>query len=250
MKVLGWIIGIVVLAVVGAGVFIALNSGSLVKQAIEEFGPEFLGTDVSVSEVNLALTEGSAHIKGVNIGNPSGFGGGHLMKLDEIKVVLDAQQISDTLVVMKHVLIDGADVLAIAKGKSTNMQKLMDNLDAAAGTSTGESDASSETGTEMKFIIERFDFSNANASLSSDILGDLQIDIPDIRLKDLGRKSDGATAAELAQQIFKPITAAIGKAAVNQGLDVEGAKQKAEQKAREELGKGLRGLTDQLKKGD
>jgi len=240
MKVIGWIIGIVVLAVIGAGVFIALNSGSLVKQAIEEFGPEFLGTDVSVSEVNLALAEGSAQIMGLNIGNPPGFAGGHLMKLDEIKVVLDAGQISDTLVVMKHVLVDGADVVAVAKGERTNVQKLMDNLDAAAGRSESTSSASSAD--EMKFIIDRFDFTNANASLSSDILGELAMDIPDIHLSNVGRESDGATAADLAQQILKPIVAAISKAAVSQGLDVEGVKQNLEKEAREKLGEGLRGF--------
>ena len=248
MKVLGWIIGIIVLAVVGAGVFIALNSGNPVKQAIEEFGPEFLGTDVSVSEVNLALAEGSAQVKGLNIGNPPGFAGGHLMKLDEIKVVLDTQQISDTLVVMKQVRVDGADIAAVAKGTSTNVQKLMDNLNAAAGDGDGAPAESS--GPEMKFIVERFDFTNANASLSSDILGDLAMDIPDIHLKDIGRKGDGATAAELAQQILKPIAAAISKAAVSQGLDVEGVKQNVEQRAREKLGEGLRSLTDRFKKGD
>lgn len=245
MKVVGWIIGIIVLAVVAAGVFIALNSGNLVKRGIEEFGPEFLGADVSVSEVNLALSEGSAQVKGLNIGNPAGFGGGHLMKLDEIKVVLDPQQISNTLVVMKQVLVDGADIAAVAKGKRTNVQQLMDNLDSAAGSSEGS--ASESAGPEMKFIVDRFDFTNANASLSSDIVGDLAMEIPDIHLKNIGRKTDGATAAELAQQIFKPISAAISKAAVSQGLDVEGVKQNVQQKAREKLTEGLRGF---LKKDD
>jgi len=246
MKVVGWIIGIVVLAIVGAVVFVALNSGNLVKRGIEEFGPDYLGADVRVRDVNLALTEGSAQIKGLHIGNPPGFAGDHLMNLEEIKVVLDTGQISDTLVVMKQVLVDGADLAAVAKGNRTNFQQLMDNLDTAAGGSDRAGTESS--GPEMKFIIDRFDFTNTTASLSSDMLGDLQLDIPDIHLKDIGRKSNGATAAELAQQIFKPISAAITKAAVNQGLDVEGVKQQAEQKVREKLGEGLRGLTDRLKR--
>jgi len=81
---------------------------------------------------------------------------------------------------------------------------------------------SEEGGVTTKFIIDRFNFTNAKASLDSDILGQLELNIPDIRLKDIGRKSNGATAAELAEQILKPITAAISKEAVNQGLDIEG----------------------------
>ena len=118
MKALGWIVGIVLLLVVGVGAYIVLNSGSLVKTAIEELGPDYLGVDVSVGEVNLALSEGSAQVKSLNIGNPRGFGGGNLMKLGEVKVVLDTSQISETLVVMKQVVIDGADVAAVAKANA------------------------------------------------------------------------------------------------------------------------------------
>ncbi len=244
MKALGWIIGIVVLLVAGVVVYVALNSGSLVKRGIEEFGPQYLGVDVSVDEVNLALTEGSAQIKGLHIGNPAGFAGSHLMNLNEIKVILDTNQISDTLVVMKQVVIDGADIAAVAKGKRTNFQALMDNLEAATG-GPGEGTSESTAG-EMKFIIDQFSFTNAKASMNSDVLGALDLEIPDIRLKDIGRKTNGATGVEIAEQIFKPISAAISKEAVNQGLDIDGVKANVQQKVRDKIGSGLKSLTDKL----
>lgn len=246
MKAIGWVVGILVLALIGVGVFVALNSGNLVKSAIEEFGPQYLGVDVGVSEVNLELTEGSAQIKGLRMGNPQGFSGPDMMALDEIKVVLDTSQISETLVVMKEVVIDGAAVTAIAKGQRTNFQQLMDNL--GVSSSSEETAASEADGVTTKFIIDRFNFTNAKASLDSDILGQLELNIPDIRLKDIGRKSNGATAAELAEQILKPITAAISKEAVNQGLDIEGVKANVRGKIEEKIGSGLKGLTDRLKR--
>lgn len=245
MKAIGWIVGIIVLVVVGIGAYVALNSGSLVKSALEEFGPQFLGVDVNVSEVNLELTQGSAQVKGLRLGNPEGYAGDDMMSLDETKVVLDTGAISETLVVMKQVLIDGATVNAIANGQRTNFQQLMDNLDSAAGSA--DSGSSESSGPEMKFIIDRFDFTNAKASLSSDLLGDLSLNIPDIHLEDIGRKSNGATAAEIAQQILKPISAAISSEAVNQGLDIDGVKANVTEKITEKLGSGLKGLTDRLK---
>lgn len=246
MKAIGWIVGILVLALIAVGVFVVLNSGDLVKRGIEEFGPQYLGVDVGVSEVNLELTQGSAQIKGLRMGNPEGFAGPDMMALDEIKLVLDTSQISETLVVIKEVVIDGAAVTAIAKGQRTNFQQLMDNL--GVSSSAEQTTATQEPETATKFIIDRFAFTNAKASLTSDIVGDLQLDIPDIRLQDIGRKSDGATATEVAQQILKPISAAISKAAVNQGLDIEGVKANVREKIEEKIGSGLKGLTDRLKR--
>ncbi len=104
----------------------------------------------------------------------------------------------------------------------------------------------------MRFIVDEFAFTNADVSLDSDILGQMGLNIPDILLQDIGRQSNGATGAQLAQQILEPVTAAVTREAVNQGLDLEGikanARQQVEDKLREELGGGLRSLTDRLKK--
>ena len=248
MKVVGWIVGLVVLVIAGVVAYVAMNSGSLVKTAIEELGPDYLGVDVAVSEVNLALLEGSAQVKGLVIGNPSGFSGPHLMKLDEIKVVLDPDQISESLVVIKEVLIDGAEIAAIAQGQRTNFQQLMDNLESAGGSSASAEETADSAASEMKFIIDRFTFTNAAASLDSDLLGNLQLNMPDIRLSDVGRKSNGATASEIAKQILKPISEALSSEVVKQGLDLDGIQKDAEEKVRKEIDGGLRSLTDRFKK--
>jgi uncharacterized protein involved in outer membrane biogenesis len=250
MKVIAWIVGLLVLLVVGVGAYLVMFSGSIVKDVIEQLGPDYLGTSVSVDAVDLSLTEGSAGIRGLSIGNPAGFEGTHAMRLGEAKVVLDPSQISETLVVIKQVLVDGADVAAVARGQKTNFQKLLDNITASTGGASEET-APSEDGSEMKFIIERFDFTNAKASLESDVLGAMELSIPDIRLTEVGRKTDGVTAVELAEQLLKPISSAITQAAVKEGVDIEGAKQRAREKItekiEEKLPEGLKGLTDKLK---
>ncbi|MEM7097438.1 MAG: hypothetical protein AAF541_04195 [Pseudomonadota bacterium] len=248
MKALLWIVGIVVLLVVGAGAFLVLNSGDLIKTAIEDVGPDHLGADISVGEVNLSLTEGSGAVKQLQLGNPQGFSGSHAMKLNEIRVVLDPENISEQLVVLKEISIDGADLLAIAQGKNTNFQKLMDNITEATGgpSETEDSAATEEAG--AKFIVERFAFTNAKVALDSDVLGKMDLSIPDIRLADVGRKTNGATAAELARELLKPISSAISGAVVSQGLDLDGVKGQVEEKLKEKLGEklggGLKGLLD------
>ena len=97
MKVLGGIVGLIVLLVLGAGVYLFLFSGDLLKSGIEEFGPDFLGADVSVAQVNLDLAGGSAAIRGLEVGNPQGFSGDYAMKLNEIAVTLDPSATTESL---------------------------------------------------------------------------------------------------------------------------------------------------------
>ncbi len=242
MKALAWIIGIVVLLVVGGIAFVALNSGSLIKTVIEELGPDYLGTDVSVSSVDLSLTEGTAAVSGLRVGNPQGFSGADAMQVGEVRVSLDTSQLDNPdLIVMKEVAIDGAKLTAIAQGQRTNFQKILDNLEAASGTTASSPEEPEAAASETRFIVDSFSFTNAEAALSSDVLGDMDLTIPDIRLQGIGRKSNGATAAELAQEILKPISGALSQAAVAQGLDVEGAKEKAIGKVKEKIDEKLPG---------
>ncbi len=244
MKVVGWLFVVIILVVLGAGAYLFLYSGDLVKQGIEEFGPQYLGTDVGVSSVDLDLAGGAGSIKGLEVGNPQGFSGPYAMRLGEIGLALDIEQTTSELVVIKEMRIVGASLVAIAEGRNTNLQKIMENVEAAAGTSeAGPADAG---GSEMKFIVDRFLFTDADVSLKSDILGESSLSIPPIELSGVGRKTNGATAAELAQQLMKPITEAVSRAAVSEGLDLEGVKANAKEKLMDKVRDKVPGV-DKLK---
>ena len=69
------LIGVIVVLVVigGAGVYVFLNAGGIIKQIVEEVGSEATKTKVSLSEVDLSIQSGEAALKGFQMGNPSGF---------------------------------------------------------------------------------------------------------------------------------------------------------------------------------
>ena len=72
MKVLGIIIGVLIVVVAAVFVYVAQNANTLVKNAIEGLGSQYLGTRVSVASVDISLTEGSGAINGLEIANPAG----------------------------------------------------------------------------------------------------------------------------------------------------------------------------------
>jgi len=247
MKIIGWILGFVVLALVAVGVFVFLKSEDLVGDAIGKYGSQYLETDVSVSQVNLSLSEGSAEILGLEIGNPRGFGGGNAFSLAQIKVVLEAQQISPDLIVLETVIVDGAEIGAVVRGKDTNIQALQNNLDRNVGTAES---APAEEEVGPKLIIDRFRFTNATASVDSDLAGQMDLRIPDIKLQDIGRATNGATIGAALEQVLTPIIRAVTEEMLNRGLDVEAVRAQVEEDVRdkvsEKLGNGLKGLMDKL----
>ncbi len=250
MKAIGWLIGILLLVVVGLGVYVVMNSGSLLKTAVETYGPKYLGVDVRLDSADISLTEGTGELRGLVIGNPEGFDGPHAFSLGAIKLGLDPMSQSESLIRVRTIEIDAADLAMIAKGRNTNLQALMDNL---SSDSPGESAPAEEsTGTEPQIIIENFAFTNARTSLSSDILGDKVVEIPDIRLTGIGEKSQGVTIQEALKQLFRPIVQASTEALAKESLNVDELKENAEERLDKELNErlgtdleGVKGLLNQ-----
>ena len=133
MKVVGWLLGLVVIALIAAGAYVFYFSGDLAKQAIEAFGPDYLGTDVSVGAVERDIAEGTGAIVGLEVGNPAGFDGPYAMSVGRVGLSIDPSTITSDLIVMNSLTIDGASLAVIARGQQTNLQQLMDNLNEALG---------------------------------------------------------------------------------------------------------------------
>jgi hypothetical protein len=250
MKAIGWLIGIVLLVVVGLGVYVVMNSGSLIKSAVETYGPKYLGVDVRLGSADISLTEGTGELRGLVIGNPEGFDGPHAFSLSAIKVGLDPLGQSETLIKVRTIEIDSADLAMIAKGRDTNLQALMANLTSDSTSETAPA-AEETAGPEPKIIIENFAFTNARTSLSSDILGNKAVEIPDIRLTGIGEKSQGVTIREALKQLLKPIVQASTEALAKESLNVDelkaGAKERLDEELKERVGtdlEGVKGLFD------
>jgi len=247
MKAIGWLIGIVLLIVVGLGVYLVMNSGSLIKSAVETYGPRYLGVDVKLGSADISLTEGTGELRGLVIGNPEGFDGPHAFSLGRIKLGLDPMAQSESLINIRTIEVDSADLAMVAKGTRTNLQALMANLSSdSAGPSESPSEA--ESGPEPKIVIGNFDFTNARTSLNSDVIGETSVEIPDIHLTGVGEKSQGVTIREALKQLLAPIVQASTQALARENLNVDELKANAQERLDEELkdrvGTDLKGVKD------
>jgi len=239
------------LIVVGGLFFVWSSLDGIVKTAIETYGSEATKTEVSVAAVKLKLEDGAGSISGLNVGNPEGFNDAHIFKLGAISTKIDTATVTENPVTIDEIIISSPQVFyEIDKSGASNLDALKRNL---AGSSSATSSAPAADkpagGDEMKIIIRRLVVEGGQASMRIAALGGKQqsVTLPRIELKDVGKKSGGATALEVAQilsnAMLKNVQGAVMGAGVNQylGKSVDELKQNLQKGAMEKLGKSVGG---------
>jgi hypothetical protein len=199
--------------VVGAGIWLASSLDSLVKSAIETYGSEITGVSVKVGSVKLSPTSGQGTIKGLRLGNPPGFKTSHALMLSEISVTLDPASLTGNLILIREILVSGADVSYEKVGNTTNLDAIQRNVDAYMRKSGGGQPQAG--GPQKKMIIDSLIIRATKVELTAGLTGGstFTTQLPDVRLRDIGKRSNGATAGEVVRQVVGALTSAVTRSA-------------------------------------
>jgi len=194
-----FMIGVAALAVIAVGllVFVWSNLDSIVKKSIQTYGSEATKTEVSVADVKLQLKSGQASIRGLTVGNPAGFRYPNIFELGDISAKIDISTIRQNPIVIDEVIIRAPAVFyEINKSGASNVDALKKNL--GGGASSADDSAGGEP---LKMIIRKLVVEGSKAKVRIAALGNAEqtVNLPRIHLTDIGKKSGGATAAEVAQ---------------------------------------------------
>jgi len=236
------LIGLVVLVVGGAVVYLAMNLNDLVRTGVETYGPDYTGTDVALAEVDLSLFSGEGELRGLVVSNPEGFEGADPFRLGRVRVALDPASLTEDVIVVREIIIEEAEINAILKSlRDSNLQAILDNVESAAPTSE---EAAEEASEPVKVIIDRFVFTGASASVTAGQAGTIDVDLPDLVLTEIGRRTNGETIGEALKQIIGPIVGAIVQAGVDGQLQelIGGQLEQLQDRVRDAAG----GLLDRL----
>jgi len=243
----GLLIGLVVVVVVvgGAIFFLFSNIGKIIKEAVEDVGPRVTQTSVALSEAEVDVTEGRAALRGLDIGNPSGFETDYAFKLGAIAVTIDTGSISGDTIVIKEIVVDKPSVryeydFSAGTSNIETIQKNAESFAAAAGGGGGGSSGSSSEG--PKLVIENLYVRGAEVAVSAKGFAGKKASqtLPEIHLTDIGKDEGGATPAEVAQEVIASITDKIG--GIMSGVDLG-------QMLDIDVGKTLEGVTKGITEG-
>ena len=81
---------VVILAVLGVGLFL----DKAIKAGVETIGPKVTKVDIKLDSVSLSLLSGGGTIKGLVVGNPTGFKTPSAINVGEASLALDAQVVA------------------------------------------------------------------------------------------------------------------------------------------------------------
>ncbi|HYR33588.1 MAG TPA: hypothetical protein VEQ87_04790 [Burkholderiales bacterium] len=198
------IIGIAVLLVLAAGGalwWLYASRDALIKRAIEHYGPELTGGKVSVKSVRLEPVDGRGAISGVALGNPPGFTSPHAMTLGEVRLAVDPGTLTSAVVHVREISLEAPSITYERGAQGDNLSAIQKHIESRLPKSKGGTGAQ-DASPPRKFIIDHVRVRNAKVNYG----GVATVDMPDIQLRDLGKKSNGATAAEITKEIWTELT--------------------------------------------
>jgi hypothetical protein len=181
------------LAAGGALWWLVASMDGLVKRAIEHWGPEITGVAVRVAQVRIEPTEGRGTIKGLFVGNPKGFQAPYALKLAEMRLTLDPASLTGNVVVVRELLLQAPDMVYERGQGSDNLTVIQRNVDAWVARNTAPA-----SGPAKRFIIEHARITGGKAHFGTTVSSSM----PDLHLRDVGKKSNGATAGEVVKQVW------------------------------------------------
>ena len=215
------IAGIIVIIAVVALVFLTLsNLGPLVKKTVNTVGPQITKTDVEVADVSISIFSGEAKIKGFLLGNPKGFKSVQAMKVGSVYVDIDEGSITKNPIIINKIEIVAPEITYEKISGSDNFQTILKNVQTSAKAEKKSDSKAGSTGDKQgkKIVINHVIVKDGKVNLTMAALGGKEITapLPDIHLKDIGKKNNGATPAEAFEQIFSSLYSSISADSVTQ----------------------------------
>ena len=199
------VLAVVVLVVV-AGVVGYLWLDTIAKEAVQRGGTYAMGVDTTVDKVSLRPFAGQLQMQGLNVANPKGFSGVHLMQTGTFELELVPSSLMDKTIVLKKFELDGLDMYIDQQMPRSNISVIMDNL-----KKLGDEKPKDQKPSEGKnYRVDLITIRNVVAHVKVLVGPELTIKIPEIQLKNVtGDNAAGVALPVLVARILPAIVAAV-----------------------------------------
>ena len=236
-KILLWAgIGLLVL-LVAVAIVVGLFLGRIVKYGVETVGPKLTQTTIKLDAVDLSLLTGSAKIKGLVVGNPTGYKAPNAISVGSAVVNFKPMSVLSDKIIVKYVNVEAPEITFEGNPLGqNNLKKILGNVNAAvaslqAPAATKEpTKAAGPAKPGKKLEVDEFIITGAKVHLGTD----MTIPLENIELHDLGRSPNGITPAELTKDVLGEV--------VSYTLKAVGSTTSIGKEAGKVLGKGFKAI--------
>jgi len=186
----------VVLAAAGGAWWLYASRDALIRHAIEGFGPQLTGVSVKVRRVKLEPAEGKGTISGLEIGNPAGYSAPRALTLGEMRLAIDYSTLTSSVIRVKEISLQGPVITYEPGAGGDNLTAIQRHIDAQVAKLAGGKSA--DAGSGRKFIIDNIYVRDAQVQFG----GTLALPMPNVHLRDVGKRSNGASAGEVVKAVW------------------------------------------------
>jgi flagellar hook-basal body complex protein FliE len=147
------------------------------------------------------------------------------MKVGSVFVNVDEGSLKSDTIVIDSIEVKGPEITYEKRGKTDNFKQLLKNVTKSASSEKGSKNEAEEQGAGKKLIIRNFVIESGKVNLSMSAYGiaekDFTAALPDIHLKDIGKKQNGATPAEVFKEVLAALHGQITSPAVMNAFNQE-----------------------------
>tara|TARA_B100000035_G_C21034826_1_gene570339 strand:+ start:3486 stop:4310 length:825 start_codon:yes stop_codon:yes gene_type:complete len=206
---------IVLIAISGPFFFLKDNLDEIVREIIVTSVSDATKANVSLAQVKLNLKEGVGVLNNYQQGNPAGFQTKYAFRFDQAELDIDVGTILDDVVVIERVFINHADIVYEFNDGKTNFVELKKNIDKNTKKKNsdnenkpvedqGKTSSQSKTEQSKKIIIRSFEMINTEVEAVMPFASSqtLSVQLPNIKLSNIGAKENGLLVDELMKVFF------------------------------------------------
>lgn len=196
---------LLVLAAIGA--YVGYRSiDLLVVYAFEHYGPDIVGVPVQVHGARISVVDGTGRVSGLDIGNPAGFGAAHAARVGEISVSLDPMTVKDPVVHVRELAVSGAAITYERGDAGANLDVILRHIRQyveGESAGAGPKGAGGKGAPRHRYLVDRLSIRGVQVTVTHPALQGqgIAFDLPEIELRDVGRRQGGATAGEIADEV-------------------------------------------------
>lgn len=235
-----------ILILVGGVAFAWYQMDTLVKTGVETAGPETLRVPVKLKQVNLSPLSGKVSLKGLDIGQPKGYGEGSIAQIGAFDMKLRPRTLLSDHIIIDTIVVDTPILDARRLDGKLNFEALSEGLNVpdSAPMEGGATEG------EITLTIKSMQIKAPKVRVKNEGDGLLDVDttleLADFNITDLGTDEKGLAPSEIARHVMAVLQPQITQALIKAGASdkIKGLAQDAEGKLKE----GLTGLIGNLRK--
>jgi hypothetical protein len=194
--ILGAITSLLVI-IVSAFLTLPLWLGPTAKTIVNRVVPKKTGVRFEIKNMAINPFSGKFLIEGTCLSNPTGYKPKEAARVGKVFAHIDMSSIGTDVIHIKEITIDDVFASYVSHNGTNNFEWISNHVASSMEEREEETPKASSTN-ETKVIIDKLSVSNSKVQLEF-----IPLPLPNIKLTDIGKKSNGATLSDVGKQIWE-----------------------------------------------